>query len=226
MFPAAKSPLLIYGAYLQKNPAARGLSFGESINDLESLSDGTTSFTLDYSTLGITANVPTVPGGGDIESVFTGGSQGGQYATSPTHFLHAPGDGGFTIAFDSAISAFGLYATDLADAGGTLSLELYNSGTLMDTLAISGIPTGSNQNGAASFIGFIDPDPNYDKIVLGTSGSGEVVGYDDFTVGIPKVASTPLPAALPLFGSGLTVLGYFGLRRRKHKAAPERRSIA
>ena len=164
--------------------------------------------------LGITATIPTT--GVDIESVSTGGSQGGQYATSPTHFLHAPGPGGFTINFDNPISAFGLFATDLGDAGGALSVALYNGNTLVHTLSSLGIPTGGGQNGAVSFIGFIDPSQSYDQLVFSTNNSGEVVGYDDFTIGVPKsLSAVPLPPALPAFASGLLGLGLIGWYRKQ-----------
>ena len=41
-------------------------------------------------------------------------------------------------------------------------------------------------------------------------GSGEIRGF---------LAETPLPAALPLFASGLGALGLLGWRRRKKSAA-------
>ena len=160
-----------------------------------------------------------MPGGGDIEQGTTGGATGGEYAISGTQFLHAPDAGDFTITFNNPISAFGLFATDLGDAGGTLSVDLYNGSNLLDTLVISGIPTGANQNYAVSFIGFIDPSQSYDKIVFGTAVGGEEVGYDNFTIGVPNAGTTPLPPALPLFASGLGALGLLGWRRKKKAAA-------
>jgi hypothetical protein len=192
------------------NDFTSGLSSFET-NDLESVTNHATTFSLNYPTLGITATVPTIPLGGDIESVATGGSQGGQYAISPTQFLHAPDAGDFTITFDTPISAFGLYATDLGDAGGTLSLALYKSGSLIETLTNLGIPTGSGQNGAASFVGFIDPSQSYDEIMFGTNVGGEVVGYDNFTIGVPKVAAVPEPSSLSLLAVGVGALGLLGV---------------
>jgi hypothetical protein len=57
------------------------------------------------------------------------------------------------------------------------------------------------------------------------SGTGTVPAYEYFTVAeygeelqIATLASTPLPAALPLFASGLGVMGWLG-RRRKRKGS-------
>ena len=47
--------------------------------------------------------------------------------------------------------------------------------------------------------------------------NGELVTRAEFDAG--AAAATPLPAALPLFASGAGVLGFFGLRRKKKKAA-------
>jgi hypothetical protein len=39
---------------------------------------------------------------------------------------------------------------------------------------------------------------------------------------VEQVEATPLPAALPLFAGGLGLLGFFGAKRRRKTAAPQR----
>jgi hypothetical protein len=52
-------------------------------------------------------------------------------------------------------------------------------------------------------------NPNFPD---GLSGSS-YIGLDN--VSVTFVSGTPLPAALPLFATGLSVMGLFGWRRRK-----------
>ena len=48
---------------------------------------------------------------------------------------------------------------------------------------------------------------------------GSLNGLDNVTVTDLGVTSTPLPAALPLFASGLGAMGLFGWRRKRKIAA-------
>ena len=61
---------------------------------------------------------------------------------------------------------------------------------------------------ANTTIGFLNGDPAGDHIN----------GLDNIAIG-DAVASTPLPAALPLFATGLGVMGLFGWRRKRKGAA-------
>jgi len=71
----------------------------------------------------------------------------------------------------------------------------------------------------ADFAGF--------KVVSNSLVNGEVIDFGDTTPGhIPisatldvTAAATPLPAALPLFASGIGALGLFGWRRKRKTAA-------
>jgi hypothetical protein len=79
--------------------------------------------------------------------------------------------------------------------------------------------------GAASFgggigitgLGFFQPDPPNGEISANIGADAiqyDVIDADaDFTI-----ATTPLPAALPLFASGLGALGLFGWRRKRKNA--------
>ena len=65
--------------------------------------------------------------------------------------------------------------------------------------------------------GYIDPIITFGTFPLGVDPSLYSI---EFSEGISNgIASTPLPAALPLFASGLGALGFLGWRRRKKAAA-------
>ena len=49
-----------------------------------------------------------------------------------------------------------------------------------------------------------------ESILFGPSGTGPLIGIEFYDV---RLSQTPLPAALPLFGGGLAVLGLFSRRR-------------
>jgi hypothetical protein len=62
------------------------------------------------------------------------------------------------------------------------------------------------------------PDPH--GIGQANSGSdGASTGTITSTTGSWSVATTPLPAALPLFATGLGTMGLFGWRRKRKNAA-------
>lgn len=67
---------------------------------------------------------------------------------------------------------------------------------------------------SSSQSGFIDPIITFDP-------SFDLSGYTlEFSAGIQNsAAATPLPAALPLFASGLGALGLLGWRRKRKVAA-------
>jgi hypothetical protein len=52
-----------------------------------------------------------------------------------------------------------------------------------------------------------------------TWGSGAEVGSGSFTLEVGQIPQAPLPAALPLFATGLGALGLLGWRK-KRKALP------
>jgi hypothetical protein len=53
-------------------------------------------------------------------------------------------------------------------------------------------------------------------------GGYSVLGFGTVSFAVtfsPAVATTPIPAALPLFGSGLVMLGFVGMKRRANSRA-------
>jgi hypothetical protein len=59
-------------------------------------------------------------------------------------------------------------------------------------------------------LGYLTADGSYFYSAIGTSGG---------SVSVTPVSTTPLPAAFPLFASGLGAMGLFGWRRKRKNAA-------
>jgi hypothetical protein len=59
-------------------------------------------------------------------------------------------------------------------------------------------------------LGYLTADGSYFYSAIGTSGG---------SVTVTPVSTTPLPAALPLFATGLGAMGLFGWRRKRKNAA-------
>jgi hypothetical protein len=88
------------------------------------------------------------------------------------------------------------------------------------------IRTGGSRNGYAaartsgqsgSFILSVLTNDVYGFFINSVDSSG---GPGELTVTIVATSATPLPAALPLFATGLGALGLFGWRRKRKAAAP------
>jgi hypothetical protein len=74
---------------------------------------------------------------------------------------------------------------------------------------------GTNSNGGAAFVCGASSD------IAGENGCGTALwsslASDSSTIG--DAGATPLPAALPLFASGLGALGLLGWRRKRKQLA-------
>lgn len=157
--------------------------------------------------------------GGAASINSSGGSVVGRFATSGSSYVEVDGGGGFNIAFDSAISAFGFYGTDIGDVSGSLSIQLTDSGGGLTNI---NVPNSTNSNsGSLLFFGFIDLTTTYTNIAFFNSGAGDFFGFDDMIVGdrqqIINPPGVPLPAAGWMLLAGLGGLG--ALRRRQKQKA-------
>ena len=167
----------------------------------------------------------TLRGSGFVEN----STSFGRFNTTPlpagstrTRWWAAPavaGTSGFSIEFDTAISAFGFYGTDIGDFGGTLKLILTPSavGALDETVVVTSTLAA---DGALLFYGFASRDVAYKKITFVTTGSSvtdDYFGFDDFVVADRdqiRVANPTLPEPGSLALVGLALLGAAATRRR------------
>jgi hypothetical protein len=139
----------------------------------------------------------------DLSTLTTGGSVFNGTISGPTNF--GPGTGGFTFASSSSGPIVGFDATDappinrdLRIASGYVSDSALGTSTdtfAMQTLASLGLTPGTYQ---------------------WTWGTGADQSFTIQIIG--TVSSVPLPAALPLFATGLIGLGLLGWRRKKAAA--------
>jgi hypothetical protein len=181
-----------------------------------------------FDALGVGTTAPSVSFGAIGTATLTGGRVDdgtispihspvdGYYPFSGAQFLYAQDN--FTVALSTPISAFGFYGTDIGDNGGQLTLTLTDINNVISILVIphtlvsDGSTTGSNL-----YFGFYDQSALYKQIVFGTSApNADGFGIDNLSIGY----ATPLPAALPLFASGIGgVMGLLGWRRKRKKTA-------
>jgi hypothetical protein len=94
--------------------------------------------------------------------------------------------------------------------------------TIPNTLGSNGNTSGSN-----FYFAFYDTADTYTKIVFNSDApslGADIFAFDDLSVGsleqvTPGGGATPLPAALPLFATGLGALGVLGFRRKRKALA-------
>lgn len=147
----------------------------------------------------------------------------GLFATSPSNFLDAGFGMTLNIDFSSTpISAFGFYGTDIADSGGDLVVDLRNSLGVTTTRTL--LTNDPNNNNNVLFWGFFDTTDTYTLITLRNTSDSDRFGFDDMVIGdrlqvTPTDGTTPLPAALPLFATGLGGLGLLSWRRKRKARA-------
>ncbi|WP_169566545.1 hypothetical protein [Sneathiella limimaris] len=72
-------------------------------------------------------------------------------------------------------------------------------------------------NGASGYLMFALNNLNvaWLEFLAPTHNPGDELGVNDFSLAAISVSTVPLPAALPLYGSALAVLGFLGWRRKQ-----------
>tara|TARA_R110002110_G_scaffold166675_1_gene367443 strand:+ start:493 stop:1233 length:741 start_codon:yes stop_codon:yes gene_type:complete len=162
----------------------------------------------------ITASL-SATSGVEIES---GASGAGRFPTSGSNYLEMSSGSDFTIAFGTAISAFGFLGTDIGDfVNGFLTISLTDINDVVTDLEVMHT-RGSAADSNVLFWGFTDTGNSYTSLSFSNPGGGDVFGFDDMTIGDraqvdPDPQPVPAPATLALFGLGLAGLGWS--RRKK-----------
>jgi hypothetical protein len=127
------------------------------------------------------------------------------------------GTQGVRMTFPSPINRLAFELRTIPNAGGVLSLDLFSSGTLVDSFTIPNRETNTGGLGTYFFYGF-QSDTLFDQVVLRGPGDGRF-GLDNLRFENAGVAAVPEPGTLTLLGLGaFGVLGY-GWRRRAGPAA-------
>jgi len=114
--------------------------------------------------------------------------------------------------FSSAVSGVGIRGLDVGANG--LTFDAYDAtvgGNLVSTTTVFGTGFGTNQFFDLSATGSILRVEMYQPQDI--EGDGIILDNFSFTAG--ATTATPLPAALPLFASGLGTLGVLGWRRKR-----------
>jgi len=137
-----------------------------------------------------------------------------------------------TVDFNVAVMLEGVYLTDLfkpqdgGAAGEKAWVELWLGTNLLGTYAFqSGNDLSINENNGGYYGAFGVDQPGQhavtlDKVIFRSTGLSTYTN-DEYSVagfrGYP-VTAIPLPAALPLYGTGLAVMGLIGWRKRRKAA--------
>lgn len=116
----------------------------------------------------------------------------------------------FTVSFDTPISAFGFYATDIGDFGGQIILTL-NDSVVSEIIVPNTIGSNGDTDPSVLFFGFIT-DEEFDMISFSsTAENADGFGFDDMLFGT-RGQIIPLPSA-----SGMAFLGLAGLAARRRR---------
>ncbi len=222
------------GTAVKTNSNAASASFqsalsGTSTESFEGFASGTSApLTLNFagSAGPLTA---TLSGGGSVQSGTANSTGGDRFPTAGSKYYSAESTN-FTITFGSAVAAFGFYATDIESdvqliftrvSGAT---ETYGFASLFPTVNYGtafGSPTAS-----VNFLGFINTTDLFTKVTFGQGGnsSGDVLGFDQMTIGDARQVVNPPSGAVPEPATWAMMIAGFGMvggamRRRSTKVA-------
>ncbi len=157
---------------------------------------------------------------------FTGWTQSGNFeftgvVSGPTYAYSGAQDGNFYVV-SGAVNSLGYLSQTFADvAGKSLLISGWLNAIGEDpsefTVSFNGTPlldlTDPNTGGTWQNGSFNVTATGSDTLTIGFQDNPGYIAFDN--VSVTSVSATPLPAALPLFASGLGGLGLLGWRKKK-----------
>lgn len=215
---APAAPLIFFGEDLNGNPASRiafpnasaarasfaAQAAGANTDSLEELPNGlSVPFNLTFSSA---LKGMLTGGSGIIENFPSGTDSFGRFPTSGNQFL-ATDAAALTVTFNSPVTAFGFYGTDIGDFGGQLSLVFTFSGGGTSTVTVPhslGDRTGSPQDGSVLFFGYINTTNPFTAVQFLDSSASDTFGFDDPIA--TASSAVPEPVTELLSGVGLILL--------------------
>jgi hypothetical protein len=201
-----------YGYTAEPNGAVSGAALDARNSFISSLSSFSTE---GFESFGIAQTPLTLNfqgSAGPLSATLTGAgntdfNRGNTFATAGSKEFIAYGD--TTVEFATAVTAFGFYATDVADLGRGLTVLINGgSGGVFDLLSGS-----AGSNGNLLFFGITSASP-ISSITFAGAGRNDGFGFDDLTVG--QAAAVPEPATWAMFIGGFGLIG--GAMRRRQRA--------
>jgi hypothetical protein len=222
--------MLVGGALLALGGATGAAEAGTvsgtgSINDLGTVTLGDAPFNTTTGQLGIVDSYGNAGGSSYYDFLFRFTLSGGP-AKVTVDVTGATQNGDFqdfhTVVYDQDPSNTDLSTFEGHTDPGNPGDQVYDGIDIIDTTGF--LSGGSTSNGGNHTIVSLNSLSNGDYYIrlFGSFGSG--VTFDGVAghlilAAIPQVAETPIPAALPLFGSALAGLGFLARRRRGMAAA-------
>ena len=145
---------------------------------------------------------------GSVENLYRSPWEGTALEGTGT-YTSVEGDSYASYKFDTGYYAVDFMWGSVDDYNG---LEFYYQGDWVDALYGDDAQLNSVQKGLGFIVASVMATGMFDEVRF-TSGTN-AFEYSNMTV-----SAVPLPAALPLYGAGLAVMGFVGWRKRRKSAA-------
>jgi len=211
--------LVLVGSLFSSGATAATIStqlatFDGQVNFNEVVLPENTPLTNQFQAQGVTFNGPYYdPRNGNGQPAsnlidgFSGASAGNFQRFGFSFFNHVTP---FTFLFENTVDEFSMAGF----SNGVLTIvDAYNNGSLVESASVNfGEFLFSNRSVAFGFTGIL-----FDEIRIAPPAFAASLRFDDIRFN-EATSVVPLPAALPLYGAGLAVMGFVGWRRRRKAA--------